>query len=271
MPPSKPRAAVHVDLDGAEHIFRVHGRRWENSRDALFETGLLGCLELFEQRGIPATLFLIAEDLDRPEKAELVDEASKRGFEIASHTLTHPDLTTLDRDAKRREIFASRDRIAESCGTVPAGFRAPQFRFDAECAQLLDEAGYRWDSSLFPSDKAGPYPLLGGVTELPMPPKLFGAAPFHPSYSLALGDGLFRMGLRRAARSEAPLILLFHLTDFAEPLPNDALPIRKLKYFTLSHLSAAHKRDRCRRMLDEVEQRYEVCPTASLLEVADEQ
>lgn len=269
MPPNRPHAVVHVDLDGAEQIFRVHGRRWESARDSLFETGLRACLDLFEHCGIPATLFLIAEDLERPEKAELIEDAARRGFEIASHTVTHPDLTTLDRATKRREIFASRDRIAERFGAAPSGFRAPRFGFDDECADLLDEAGYRWDSSLFPRGESRPFPLRGGVTELPMPPKLFGAAPFHPSYALALGDRLFRAGLRSVARSDAPLVVLFHLTDFAEPLPKQMLPSWKLKFFTLSHLSAARKRERCRAMLDLTARLYEIVPTARLLEVAD--
>ena len=266
---ARTKAVVHVDLDGAEHIFRVHGWKWEQSRDSLFESGLRGCLELFESLSVPATLFVIAEDLDDPGKAPLLEEAVDRGFEIASHTVTHRDLTSLDSEQKRREILESRDRIGERLGEAPDGFRAPQFRFDPECAELLDEAGYRYDSSLFPrSDvtSARPHRLTGGVTELPMPKKLLGLAPFHPSYSLVLGDALFRAGIRKVRNSGAPLVLLFHLTDFAAPLPSDALPNWAAKVFTLSHLSASAKRERCARMLSLVQGCFDVVPTRKLVE-----
>ena len=60
----------------------------------------------------------------------------------------------------------------------------------------------------------------------------------------------------------APLVLLFHLTDFAEPLPGVT---GKRKLFTLSHLSGERKRARCRSMLERVRGHYRVETTEALL------
>jgi hypothetical protein len=89
--------------------------------------------------------------------------------------------------------------------------------------------------------------------------------PFHPSYSLVLGTWYFRLGLRAFRRSHAPLVLLFHLTDFAEPLREAILPNRRARLFTLSHLDSGAKRQRCRQMLNMVAREYRLAATSELL------
>ncbi len=274
----RPKAVVHVDLDGADRIFRVHGWPWERASDRLFETGLEGCLRLFAEFDIRATLFVIAEDLQQPEKRRLIAAAQRAGHEIASHSLTHADLTALSLSEKRREIHESRSRIGDHLGEAPAGFRAPQFRIDQECADLLQEAGYSYDSSLFPTTRPGrtfphrlvprfPHPMAGdGVMELPLPMKPLGIAPFHPSYSLVLGNAYFQIGLRYVRAGAAPFVLLFHLTDFSAPLAADLLPGVSARFFTLSYLKSETKRRRCKRMLALVERQYEIVSTQELIE-----
>ena len=78
-------------------------------------------------------------------------------------------------------------------------------------------------------------------------------------------DEWFRAGLKDFRRRQSPLVLLFHLTDFAEPLPSARLRGWRQRLFTLSHLSAAHKRARCSAMLDLVGRHFSVTSTAQLL------
>ncbi|MEE8142987.1 MAG: carbamoyltransferase C-terminal domain-containing protein, partial [Planctomycetota bacterium] len=89
--------------------------------------------------------------------------------------------------------------------------------------------------------------------------------PFHPSYSLLMGQGYFKWGLGRLQRRRRPLVLLFHLTDFAEPLPKPRLVGARSRIYTLSHLSAETKRSRCQSMLDEVRRAFAITDTESLL------
>jgi len=275
---SRPLATIHLDLDSSVHIYRAHGWSYEADDDLLFETGLRRALDFFAQAGARATLFVIAEDLDEPRKRESLAEAARQGHEIASHSLTHRKLTALDRDEKRREIFESRERLMRKLGVEAQGFRAPGFALDRESFELIDEAGYAYDSSLFPSAgfarrigverlSASPHrPLIGRrLVELPLPAYSPLPFPFHPCYSLALGVWYFRLGLRRFQRSLAPLALLFHLTDFADPLPEARLPNLMARLYTLSHINAETKLEGCRQMLEMIRRDYQLVATSQLL------
>lgn len=279
MTTANPPAAVHLDLDGAAAIYEAHG--WEPgfAEDDLFTTGLSNALGFFEERGVTATLFTIARDLDDPAKRPLIEEAVRRGHEIGSHSTTHRRLSGLTTDQKREEIAGSRRRLEDALGVPVSGFRAPEFDVDAESLGLIAEAGYRFDSSVFPNAASAkrlggrrpevvPYRPLAehGLIELPMPRHAPLPFPFHPCYSLVLGRWYFRLGLGAFRKSGAPLVILFHLTDFAEPVPDRFLLGLKSRLFTLSHLGAATKRRRCVRMLDLVTRNYELMSTTALLD-----
>jgi hypothetical protein len=106
----------------------------------------------------------------------------------------------------------------------------------------------------------------GSLIELPLPGYLPLPFPFHPSYSLVLGQRYFDWGLRRAARLGLPLVLLFHLVDFAAPLPAEAVPGIKGRIFTLSHRSEKEKRSRCQAILDRTRELFDLTDTVALLE-----
>lgn len=257
----RPFAVVHLDLDGGAHVYRAHGWRYDSGDDPLFETGLRNALDFFDKAGVRATLFVIAEDLASPRKLSLLRDAVRRGHEVASHSVTHRLLTTLPREEKRREIGDSRARLSQSLGVEVSGFRAPGFAIDSEALNLIAEAGYRFDSSLFP----GRASVADGLLELTMPAYRPLPFPFHPSYSLVLGTWYFRTGLRLARGTGAPLVLLFHLTDFADPLPDSLLPHRLARIYTLSHIDGAAKRSRCERMLQRAARDYEFVATNRLV------
>lgn len=271
-----------MDLDGYADICCVHGWRYASQRDAIFESGLCNALEFLTRYRIQATLFTIAQDVHDAAKNDLLCEAVRRGHEIGSHTITHRKLSGLASEDKRREIYESRDILEQALRVPVRGFRAPGFAMDAGTLALLEPAGYDYDCSLFPDSRTAkrvgldaipctPH-ILGSskrLLELPMPAYAPLPAPFHPSYSLVLGNGYFRMGMRRVRRTEAPLLLLFHLTDFADPLPKADLPHWKAKFYTLSFLSRAEKLLRCAQMLDLVRQHYRIVSTEDLLRDAE--
>jgi hypothetical protein len=277
---NKTPAAVHLDLDGTPHIYRIHGWEYEKRRDPLFETGLQKALDFFDRAKVRATLFVIAEDLDDPGKRDLIKDAVMRGHEIASHSLTHRKLSSLSREDKRREIFESRERIAARIGVEAQGFRAPNFDIDRESLELVDAAGYTYDSSVFPTARfarrlglstlpESPHRPLEGckLLELPLPAYAPLPLPFHPCYSMVLGAWYFRLGLRSFKRKGAPLVLLFHLADLTDPFQYDRLRGWRAKVYSLPHTSGEHKRHLCERMLELVRRDYTFVDTARLLAV----
>lgn len=276
-PGTRPHAAIHIDLDGARHIFRTHGWKYEADDDPLFESGLRGALRVLGEAGVQATLFVITEDLADPRRRALIESAVAAGHSVASHTITHRRLTTLERSERQREIVESRAQL-EAAGFAVRGFRAPSFGIDLESLELIAAAGYEYDSSVLrtaqiaglgaPSDRPrGPHRLLNGqpLLEWPVPVSDSWLPPFHPSYSLVVGDWLFRRGIRRATQDGTPLVVLFHLTDFSEPLPKARLRGWQQQLFTLSYLSAASKQARCAGMLAYAADAFDITTTAQIL------
>ena len=273
-----PSAVVHVDLDGAAVIFQDRGMTYDYADDPLFESGLTNLLEFFDRNGIKATLFVIAADLEDPCKRELLVEATRRGHEIASHSVTHRRLARLTHAEKRVEIAQSKALLESGLRTTVLGFRAPHYDVDRDCFDLLDEYGYRYDSSTYstpefarrlqlPVMPAGPHrPFVDrALIEFPLPDYKPAPFPFHPCYSLILGDRYSRSRMTRFHKRGLPLVMLFHLTDLADPLPRDRIAGWRLRLMTLSHLPASTKIARCQKMLDFARQGYRFTDTESLL------
>lgn len=279
VPDDRPPAVLHVDLDGASEIYAAHGVAWPAADDPVFESGLGNLLAFLDHNELHATLFVIASSLDQPRKRELLEEAVRRGHEVASHTVTHPNLRLLDRARKQEEIATSRARIEDALGVRVRGFRAPGYSIDRESVGLLDAAGYEWDSSAFPTSAFARH--LGvdvdaltrpgrpfgatGLAELPLPDHRPSPFPVTPSYAMVLGRRYFGWGFDRYVRTGRSLVLLFHLIDFAAPLPADRVPGWKLRLFTLSSLDAETKRRRCQEILDRSRRHYRLQTTDALL------
>ncbi|WP_328943046.1 polysaccharide deacetylase family protein [Streptomyces sp. NBC_00250] len=72
---------------------------------------------------VPVTMFLTDSAIraDYGYFAPLVAQ----GHGLANHTLTHPNLRTLPKDAQRREICGQQTKLAKRYGTAPRLFRPP--------------------------------------------------------------------------------------------------------------------------------------------------
>jgi peptidoglycan/xylan/chitin deacetylase (PgdA/CDA1 family) len=68
---------------------------------------------------------------------------ARDGWEVGAHTITHPDLTTLDAAGLRREIAGSRSRLHAALGLPIDVFCYPAGRFDATVEAAVRDAGYR--------------------------------------------------------------------------------------------------------------------------------
>lgn len=74
---------------------------------------------------------------------DAVRRLARAGWEIDSHSLTHPDLTRLSDADLRRELAGSRTRIRRAFGPRAANFFAyPSGRHDARVRRAVRAAGY---------------------------------------------------------------------------------------------------------------------------------
>jgi peptidoglycan/xylan/chitin deacetylase (PgdA/CDA1 family) len=87
---------------------------------------------------------------------EMVDA----GWEIGSHSMTHPDLTRLDAEELPAELLASRLMLEEMLGIEIESFAYPYGSSSTEIARKVDNYGYanamglgnltsHWKSNLF--------------------------------------------------------------------------------------------------------------------------
>ena len=68
-------------------------------------------LDILYEQQVPATFFLVGEKLEANEP--LVREVAAGGHEIGSHTFSHRDLTTLDRETIQKEIRRTGETLKE--------------------------------------------------------------------------------------------------------------------------------------------------------------
>lgn len=78
----------------------------------------------------------------RPMSPGEIAATASEAIEFGSHALTHPWLTSLAAEEKKREIGESVEACERLTGRKPASFAYPYGSFDAESERLVEEAGF---------------------------------------------------------------------------------------------------------------------------------
>ena len=155
-----PVCAVSIDVDPLPCYYRIHGLgdAPRELRDVVARRALPRFAELLAARGVPATFFVVAEDLDvaagggsaRAARARYA-ELARAGHELGNHSYSHPyDLARHGRVSAREEIGRAHELIGE-VGGRPVGFRAPGYDVSPAMMEELARLGYVYDSSIFPA------------------------------------------------------------------------------------------------------------------------
>jgi peptidoglycan/xylan/chitin deacetylase (PgdA/CDA1 family) len=94
----------------------------------------------------PGVLFLELKNVDSAEtgfKTSMVNKLLASGWELGSHTLTHPDLTTLGPAELESEVAGSKEQISKKFGVPIEFFCYPAGKFDATVVAAVEDAGYK--------------------------------------------------------------------------------------------------------------------------------
>ena len=116
-------------------------------------------LPQLRHRGWPGVLNLKAEGSDL--YTSNVEAMLEAGWEIASHTIDHSDLTTLDAKSLRREVSESRQILRRDYGVPVKNFCYPAGRFDSTVIAAVEAAGYEAATTEIPgyATRDHPYEL----------------------------------------------------------------------------------------------------------------
>jgi peptidoglycan/xylan/chitin deacetylase (PgdA/CDA1 family) len=109
-------------------------------------------LALLASRAIPATFFVPGHTLTT--FTDDTDAILAGGHELACHGWFHEDFAELAADEARDVLARSIEAIRAASGAVPAGFRAPYWSLGSATLELVEAAGFAYDSSLMADDYA---------------------------------------------------------------------------------------------------------------------
>ena len=257
--------AMTVDVEDYFQVAALAGAfdpaRWDEvPRRVVPNTQRL--LELFERHGIRATFFVLGWVAER--EPELVREIAARGHEIACHGYSHQLVYSQTPAVFRAETLRAKALLEDIVQRPVDGYRAASYSITRASLWALDvlaDAGFRWDSSIFPirHDRYGvpgsprhPYRLLtpngATLTEIPLT-----TAEVLGQRLPAAGGGYFRLYpyplsrwlFARAARS-GPGIFYLH------PWEVDPAQPRVTNIGALSRFRHYNNLDRCLARLEQL-------------------
>lgn len=153
--------SVSIDLDAIACYYRIHGLGAppDELRDVVIRRCVPRFAELLARRRIPATFFVVGQDVDvarvgAPARAAaaMVSELVTAGHELGNHSYSHPyEMARLGADAVAREIGDCDAILRALSGRPTAGFRAPGYDLSVVMLAELARRGYAYDSSVFPA------------------------------------------------------------------------------------------------------------------------
>jgi polysaccharide deacetylase family protein (PEP-CTERM system associated) len=177
-----PNFIFSVDVEDWFHILDVPSAPALSEWDGLpsrVEKNFLRLLDIFSEYQAQVTCFVLGWVGER--FPHLVREAVARGHEIASHGYSHRLVYQQSRDEFYEDVHRARLLLEDIAGAPVAGYRAPGFSTTTDTPWFFDalaEAGYQYDSSIFPAHRAhggipdgrrDPYRVNGdGILELPI-------------------------------------------------------------------------------------------------------
>jgi len=146
-------ASISIDLDETPRYAAIHGIEQPRGPEAhaVYDAAVPRLEAWLAEESIPATFFVIGEDLERDENRAGVARLHRAGHEIGNHSYHHHyDLTRRSAAEVHEEIERGAAIIERACGARPSGFRAPGYTVSDALFSALDVAGVTYDSSVFP-------------------------------------------------------------------------------------------------------------------------
>ena len=156
--PLPMKSIFSVDIEDWFHILDVPSapkiEEW-NALPSFVERNFRKLLAIFREHDVRTTCFFLGYVAQR--FPHLVKEAHEAGHEIASHGYGHQLIYSMTPQQFLEDIKKSKAILEDTIGEPVLGYRAPGFSMTDDSPWFIDkllEAGYRYDSSVFPAPRA---------------------------------------------------------------------------------------------------------------------
>jgi polysaccharide deacetylase family protein (PEP-CTERM system associated) len=223
--PHNTPAAMSIDIEDWFQVqnLAIEPSLWE-SHERRVERNVDRMLELMHQHNVTCTCFILGWIAER--HPDVVKRIAKAGHEIACHGYNHELIYELSHDEFREDIRRSKQLLEELTGAAVIGYRAPCFSITDWAIDILQEEGYTYDSSSFPTVAHDRYGHLSGMESGIVVQEIRDG--FHEvcvSCLHVLGKGLpwagggyfrllpypiFRAGVRRILKKKQPYVFYIH-------------------------------------------------------------
>jgi polysaccharide deacetylase family protein (PEP-CTERM system associated) len=257
-------AAMSIDVEDwfqVENLKPVVARATWDSRESRVVRNTNRILSLLEEHGARATFFVLGWVAER--QPELIRRIAAGGHEIASHGYGHDLIYTLSPAEFRADVERGKKLLEDVTGQPVLGYRAPSFSITDWAISILQDLGFTYDSSVFPTVAHDRYGRLTGVDF--GPPILELRPGFHEVSISCLplgkrglpwgGGGYFRMlpyaawrgGVRRILGTGAPYVFYIHPweIDPGQPRMRGLSTVSRFRHY----LNLARCEDRFARLL----------------------
>ncbi len=129
----------------------VNGGLRDDTGIKVWKEGLPALLDLYDEFGVKATFFYIANFAKNC--PEIVRMVQAKGHEIACHGLTHRHdmaFDTMRFEQQLDHLKTAKAILEDISGEEVVSFRSPALRVNTDTPHALMEAGFRFDSSVAP-------------------------------------------------------------------------------------------------------------------------
>ncbi|HVB55749.1 MAG TPA: XrtA system polysaccharide deacetylase [Candidatus Acidoferrales bacterium] len=237
-----------IDVEDWFHILDLPSTpelsQWEGLPSRV-EKNFLKLLDLLDEGGAQATCFFLGWVADK--FPGLLREAARRGHEIASHSYSHRLVYQMSPQDFYDDAVRSKKTLEDIGGRAVLGYRASGFSVTEKTPWFFDklvEAGYRYDSSVFPAPRGhggmqdgclSPYRVdssLGRLIEFPVSVERILGRPvcfFGGGYLRVFPYWIIRNMTNQVLRRGRPVIFYVHPREIDPNHPR--LPMTSARRF----------------------------------------
>jgi polysaccharide deacetylase family protein (PEP-CTERM system associated) len=219
-----------------------------SERELRVERNMERMLGLMAEQGVRSTCFVLGWIAERC--PSMVQRIAAEGHEIASHGYGHELLARLSADEFRADVRRSKALLEDLTGVEVTGYRAPNFSITDWAIPILEDEGFAYDSSAFPTVAHDRYGRLTGME--PGRPVVELRPGFHEvcvsclnvgSVALPWGGGayfrlipypVFRAGVARIRSAQPPYVFYIHPweLDPGQPRVDGIAPGYRFRHYT---------------------------------------